>query len=172
MNNNRLWVRIFAAVAGFIYITFGILMIQNPSTTLSALSLFLTWLVILGGLLVLAFGIFIKRIDEEIGKANLTDGALLLVLGLILMFGSFINNSLILAYLLIFWIIMDSVMQLQLSFFIPNSGIKLFIVILDVIIISYSIWLLFNPSGAESFLVLYTGVAFISTGVGKIIKGY
>ena len=67
---------------------------------------------------------------------------------------------------------MDSVMQLQLSFFIPNSGIKLFIVILDVIIISYSIWLLFNPSGAESFLVLYTGVAFISTGVGKIIKGY
>jgi uncharacterized membrane protein HdeD (DUF308 family) len=43
-------------------------------------------------------------------------------------------------------------------------------IILDVLLIVYGASLLFNPQEAESFLVLWIGIGFIGTGVGKVIK--
>lgn len=149
------------------------LMIQNPITTLKTMSFVMGWVVLVAGVSAVVFSLFVKENDVyESKRSDLIDGILLLILGLIFTFGNFINNTLFLAYLLIFWIIIDSALQLQLSILIRKKGLRIAVVVLDILIISYSVWLLFNPAGAESFLVLYAGFGFISTGVSKFIKGF
>lgn len=172
MKNNSIWGRLAGIIAGVVYIGFGLLMIQNPSTTLKTLSIVMAWVVLISGIAIIAMGYMFNNLDKDISRSNIADGVLLLILGLIFMFGSFINNTLILAYLLIIWIIMDSAFQLQLTAFIPRTGLRLVVMALDVFVIAFAIWLLFNPGEAEGFLVLYTGFAFISTGIGKFLKTY
>lgn len=172
MKDKSLLMKLISVIAGLIYIVFGILMIQNPNTTLLALSVAMAWVVLFSGVVAIIVGFMFNGIDDYLKRSNIADGVLLLALGLILLFGNFISNSLILAYLLILWIIMDSAFQLQLTALIPTTGLKIVVIIFDVLIIIYAIWLLFNPNAAEGFLVLYTGFAFIVTGVVKMMKNF
>lgn len=172
MKDKSLLMKLISVIAGVIYIIFGIVMIQNPVTTLLTLSLVMAWVVILSGIVAIIIGFMFKGVDDYLKRSNIADGVLLLALGLILLFGNFISNSLILAYLLIIWIIMDSAFQLQLTALIPTTGLKVIVIIFDVLIIMYAIWLMFNPNAAEGFLVLYTGFAFIVTGVVKMMKNF
>ena len=171
-NTRSVWSRIVTILAGLIYIVFGFIMIQSPNTTLKALSLLMGWVVTISGVVAVAYAISYRRFDEYANKTGLMEGVLLLILGLMLLFGNFINNTLILAYLLVFWIIMDSAFQLQLAAFIPKTSIRILIMILDILVISFGVFLLFNPAGAEEFLVFYTGFGFVTTGIGKLIKSF
>lgn len=164
------WSRFVTILAGFIYVIFGLIMIQSPNTTLKALSLLMGWIVTLSGIAAVTYALTWRRYDEYANKIGLMEGILLLILGLMFLFGNFINNTLVLAYLLVFWIIMDSAFQLQLAAFIPKTSIRVTVMILDILVISYGVFLLFNPAGAEEFLVLYTGFGFVTTGIGKFIK--
>lgn len=170
MKQTNFWSRVVGVAAGLIYIVFGMLMIQNPNTTLKTLSFMMAWIVLVSGVLALIISYMTRRFSEEIHQGSLFDGIILLVLGLIFMFGNFISNTLFLAYMLLFWIIIDSALQLQFAAFIPKHGLRILVMVLDILIIAYGVWLLFNPGLAEGFLVLYTGFAFISTGVSKMIK--
>ena len=164
-----LWSRLVALVAGFIYISFGFLMIQNPNTTLSTLSVIMGWTVTISGIMAIIYAVRFKN-DPEIHSGSLFDGMLLLILGLMFLFGNFIDNTLVLAYLLVFWIIIDSAAQLQFVALLPSFGLKLLMMIVDTLIIAYGLYMLFNPHAAESFLVFYLGFGFISTGLAKFIK--
>lgn len=164
-----LWSRLVALVAGFIYIVFGLLMIQNPNTTLATLSLIMGWTVTISGLTAIVYAIKFKN-DPEVHSGSLFEGTLLLILGLMFLFGNFIDNTLVLAYLLVFWIIIDSAAQLQFVALLPSFGLKVLIMLVDTFIIAYGLYMLFNPNAAESFLVFYLGFGFISTGISKFIK--
>lgn len=167
--------KIVSMLAGLLYVILGILMIQNPNTTLATISLIMGWSITIAGASAVVYSIFYKTdFDEALDgkKVGLMEGLLLLILGLMFLFGNFINNTLILAYLLVFWIIMDSAMQLQLTFLIQKTGLRLLVMLLDILIIAYGIFLLFNPESAENFLVFYVGVGFVSTGVGKFLKSF
>lgn len=166
-----IWSRLFAIVAGIIYVFFGILMIQNPNTTLATLSLVMGWVVTISGIVAIVYAIKFKDVPE-VHTTSLTEGILLLLLGLVFLFGNFISNTLVLAYLLLFWLIVDSAAQLQFASALPASFMKYLLMVLDVCIIAYGIFLLFQPATAEAFLVFYTGFAFVSTGVTKFIKAF
>lgn len=144
-------------------------MIQNPNTTLATLSLIMGWTVTISGFMAIVYAIRFKN-DPEVHSGSLLDGTLLLILGLMFLFGNFINNTAVLAYLLVFWIIIDSAAQLQFVALLPSFGLKILVMIADTLIIAYGLYMLFNPHAAESFLVFYLGFGFISTGVAKFIK--
>lgn len=144
-------------------------MIQNPNTTLASLSLITGWTVTISGFMAIVYAIRFKN-DPEVHSGSLLDGTLLLILGLMFLFGNFINNTAVLAYLLVFWIIIDSAAQLQFVALLPSFGLKILVMIADTLIIAYGLYMLFNPHAAESFLVFYLGFGFISTGVAKFIK--
>lgn len=172
MVDNKFWMRIVSVSIGLIYIYFGVLMIQNPNTTLSALSTLMGWFVFVVGIVAIIIAISFRKINAEASHSNMSDGFLLLVLALMFIFGAFINNTLFLSYMLVLWIIMDSTFQLFVANLLPKSGMPVFVMVLDVVLIVYSLFLLFNPSAAEGFLVLYTGFGFISTGFGKLLKSF
>lgn len=164
-----LWSRLVGLIAGFIYIVFGFLMIQNPNTTLGALSFIMGWTVTISGVLAVLYAIKFKN-DPEVHSGSLLDGILLLVLGLMFLFGDFIDNAVVLAYLLAFWVIIDSAAQLQLVSLLPSGGLKMIIILMDLLIIAYGLFMLFHPAAAEGFLVFYLGFGFISTGITKFVK--
>ncbi len=165
-----LWTRLVGLVAGIIYVIFGMLMIQNPNTTLATLSLVMGWTVTISGFLAIAHAIKFKDVPE-VQSGSMMEGMLLLVLGLMFLFGNFLNSTQILAYLLVFWIIIDSAAQLQFIASLPGGGVtKIVVLIMDTFIIAYGLFMLFNPGIAENFLVWYLGFGFISTGIAKFVK--
>lgn len=170
MVDNKFWTRLVSVSIGFIYIYLGVLMIQNPNTTLSALSVVMGWFVFVIGIVAILIAIGFRKINSEVSNSNMSDGFLLLVLALMFIFGAFINNTLFLSYMLVLWIIMDSAFQLFVTNLFPKTGLSIFIMVLDIVLIIYSLFLLFNPAAAEGFLVLYVGFGFISTGIGKLLK--
>lgn len=171
MEKKSLSSKVVSLLAGLVYVIFGILMIQNPNTTLATISFVMGWTVAIIGVAAFIYAITYKG-EPEFKKISFMEGFLLLLLGLMLLFGDFIHNTMILAYLLVFWIIMDSALQLQMTTLMPNSGAKWFVRILDILIIAYGIFMLFHPFEAERFFVFYLGFAFISTGVAKFVKSF
>lgn len=168
-NNSTVWTKIVSALSGIVYVVFGILMINNPITTLASLSLLMGWVVTISGILSLINAFRFRNHPDA--NVSFVDGLLLLLLGLMFLFGDFIRNTLVLSYLLVFWIILDSMLQLQFVLSIKGGGwAKILTIILDVIIIVYGINLLFNPGRAEGFLVFSLGFAFIVTGISKVTK--
>lgn len=161
--------RLVGILAGIVYAVVGLLMIQNPNTTLATLSLFMGWMVTISGLVAVVYALKFKN-DPSVHSTSLLDGILLLLLGLMFLFGDFINNTMFLAYLLVFWIIIDSAAQLQYMSLLPKGGLKLLVIIMDALIIMYGIYMLFNPHAAENFLVFYLGFGFVSTGINKFFK--
>lgn len=172
MSENKFSTRVVSVATGFVYVLLGLLMIQNPETTLSALSMVFGWVLVIGGFFAIVFALMFRRVNKEVSQSNLSDGMLLLVLALIFLFGHFINNTLFLSYLLIIWILMDSVFQLQVLSMFPRTGITTLVMVVDILIIAFSVFLLFNPGAAEGFLVIYIGFGFMTTGFAKMLKSY
>lgn len=169
IKERSIYSRIIGIMAGIVYIVVGFLMIQNPNTTLATLSLFMGWMVTISGLAAVAYALKFKS-DLSVHSTSLLDGILLLLLGLMFLFGDFIHNTMLLAYLLVFWIIIDSAAQLQYISLLPKGGLKNLIMVMDALIILYGLYMLFNPQAAENFLVFYLGFAFLSTGINKFFK--
>ncbi|MEG0327048.1 MAG: DUF308 domain-containing protein [Erysipelothrix sp.] len=164
-----LWKKIIYICTGLVYTVLGFLMIQHPATTLSTLSFAMGWTVTIMGILA-TLSSFKNRENDEVRSGSFLEGICLLLLGLMFLFGDFINNTLVLSYLLVFWIIVDSAVQLQYVVHFQKGWSRIVMIILDVLLIVYGASLLFNPQEAESFLVLWIGIGFIGTGVGKVIK--
>lgn len=163
--------KVVSILIGVVYVILGFLMIQYPITTLLTLSLVMGWIVTLSGISTIIYSLKFKEVTG-IQNGRIVDGILLLILGLMFLFSDYINNTLILSYLLIFWVITDSALQIQLMSFIPKSGLTIFLIIMDILIILYGIYMLFNPGIAESFLVFYVGFGFVSTGFTKFFKAF
>lgn len=172
MMNNKFSTRLVSVAAGFIYVLLGIVMIQNPDTALKALSVIFGWFFVVAGFLAIIFALMIRKTNKEIGQSNLSDGMLLLVLALVFLLGSFIDNTLFFSYLLILWILIDSVFQIQVLSMFPLTGITTVVMIMDILLVIFAIILLFNPIAVQGFLVLYIGIGFISTGFAKMLKSY
>ena len=144
------------------------MMISNPVTTLATVSFLMGWTTAIFGAVILVHALFGG--DHEASSFSLVDGILLLILGLMFIFGDFIHNTLILAYLLLFWIIVDSMLQLQFVITFTRGWVKWFMMAMDIMIIVFGISLLFQPSAVEGFLVFYIGWGFILTGVSKVVR--
>lgn len=168
MGEVSVWRKIVAAIVGLIYVVFGVLMIGSPQTTLASLSLLMGWVVTVSGIIVLLDAMRLRNIPDV--GSSYVEGFLLLILGLMFLFGNYINNTLFLAYLLIFWMITDSALQLQVVARFRGGWPKYLTMLIDIIIIIFGVSLLFNPNSAEHFLVLWIGISFIATGFTKVFK--
>ncbi|CAM3726669.1 DUF308 domain-containing protein [Erysipelothrix urinaevulpis] len=160
--------RIASVLIGIAYTTFGILMITNPATTLKALSL-------IAGIIILITGfayLFLNKenSDKQDSTMRMIEAILLMLLGLMFLFGNHLNNMLLLSYLLLFWIIIDSMLQLNFSLHREKSPYRTINIVIDLIIVASSIYVLFNPLLAEMTLVIFVGFTFIGTGATKVIK--
>lgn len=161
--------RITGIIFGLIYLIAGIFIMNNPAAALITLSISLGWVLLAAGIILVIFSIT-QHYDFMGHTTSLIEGILASLLGLMFLFGNKINNATVLSYLLIFWIIIDSAVRLQFARYIPRTGIKITVIILDLVVLGYCIFMLFNPSIATSFLVFVSGVSFIGTGISKLIR--
>lgn len=161
--------RITGIVFGIIYLVAGIFMIRNPKAALITISVSLGWILLVAGVVLIIYSLT-QHFDAIDHSSFLIEGTLASLLGLMFLFGNKVNNATALSYLLIFWVIIDSAIQLQYARYLPKEGIKYAVIIMDVLIIGYCIYMLFHPSSAGSFLVFVTGIGFISTGINKLIR--
>lgn len=170
IEDRTLWQRIGTVLFGVVYVAFGFWVMNHPVTTLASISLVIGWLMTISGV-VLLIAAFNTPEVLTLRSILLVEAILVGLLGLMFLFGDFIQSTTILAYLLIFWILMDSALQLQFARFISRTWVRLLTIAIDVMVIAYCVYMLFNPSLAESFLVVAIGIGFIGTGINKMIKG-
>lgn len=171
MENKSFMQRVGGIVVGVLYITFGLVIISNPMATLRSLSFILGWTITVSGLSLFFSSFFIKGY-HDFKTATMIEGLLIGLLGMVFLFGDFIDSTDILAYLLVFWIIINSAMQLQFAHLIPHMGIRIFTIALDIFVISYSIMMLFTPSKPQNFLVFVIGIGVIANGASKVIRSF
>lgn len=169
MYTKSVWNRILSVIMGIIYIAFGSLLMRNPGVALKSLSWVLAWGTIIAGVLMFINAIRDKdEADQTIPRV--VEAILIVVLGSMFLSGKYINNTLVLAYLLLFWNILDSMLQIQFLVKLPKRIWTLLVIIMDIVIIVYSFFLIFNPGLAEVMLIFYIGIGFIATGATKIIR--
>lgn len=168
MNNVTTGNKILGFVLGIVYIIFGIYVMNTPETTLLSLALFVGIALFVGGL-VLIIDSFRLPYLPHLRSSMLTEGILLFVLGLIFLLGNVDRDVKILSYLLLFWFIATSALQIQFAIAIEKVWVKVLVIVINLFVIAYSVWFLFNPDAAAYLLVATTGVLFISSGINKII---
>lgn len=167
MKNMTTGNRILGIIVGILYIFFGFYAMSNPAATLITVSIFVSGVMIIGGasLIVSAY-----RAEEGNTKSGqMLEGILLLVLGLIFLFGNSNADIYILSYLLLFWFIASSAIQLQFALTIEKLWVKVIFILLNLFVLGYSIYFLFFPGLAAELLVVTIGILFITTGVNRIV---
>lgn len=161
---NRIW----SILSGVISLFLGTLVITNPIPSL------LTFVMILGAFMITA-GIFVIidaiRLPKELGHRSsfIFEGMMLVIIGLFFAVGNTFTSIASLSFLLLFWFIFTSIIQLQYAWTIKHNWVGMLSILLNVVVIGLSIYSLFNPILAASILAWTIALEFMISGVNKIL---
>lgn len=156
--------------SSILFIVIGMLLFFKPGDTLKTISY------VIGGL-ILVFGIFgIARFTKDEKKGfnfDLMYGILSLIAGLIIIFNPEALASII-PIILGIWIVINSGLKVQYSFYLKDGVSKKWLVnlILSLITLTCGIVLLFNPFKAASYVAQAVGLFIMVYALIDLIQSF
>ena len=163
----------FGLIIGIFSIYVGYLVINNPLTSLSTITVFLGIFAILRGVYQLWFG---SQLNKYLGTGSgyAIFSAIISILVGILFIANLKVGIVVVTYIFAIWFLIDSIFQLFTARFYSffGKGYYWLIIILACLSLLFAIILLFNPVLAMGFIVFMLAFFFIATGIAEIIEAF
>lgn len=163
---NRIW----SLVAGFVFLALGVFVFLNPIKSLVTAVSVIGVFMLVGGILSMIDAWRLPKI-LTMRSTLLFDGMMLTLLGALFAFGNSLIASTALSYVLLFWFMLTSIIQIQYSFVIQKTWVKVLSNIMNIVVIVLSIYTIFNPILANSLLAFTIAYGFIFHGLGRLLVG-
>src|SRR5690554_1642288 len=156
-------------IAGIIYITMGIIVLNSPEDSILALAIFFGVTFLIAGLFEVIFALTNRRNLESWGR-SLGFGILTTLVGLILTLNPPISITTI-ALFVGFMVIFRSIVTIGLSLDLRNYGSDKWgwLFTLGIVGVLLSFVLIWNPKTAVLSLVILIGINFIIAGIFRIL---
>ena len=159
--------RIWSMIAGGIFIALGIFVISNPIKSLQTGVLIVGMLMLVGGVLAVIDAMSLPKV-LSMRQTLLFDAIMLVLMGALFTFGNTFIASTALSFILLWWFILTSIIQIQFSFVIGKAWVKLASNAVNLFVIAMSIYTMFNPLLANSVLAFAIAYNFIFMGVSRL----
>ncbi|WP_125771866.1 HdeD family acid-resistance protein [Companilactobacillus furfuricola] len=163
----------FGFIIGIFSVYVGYLVMKNPLTSLSTITVFLGIFAILRGVYQLWFG---SQMNKYLGTGSgfaIFSAIVSIVVG-ILFIANLKVGIVVITYMFAIWFLIDAIFQLFTARFYSffGRGYYWLIVILACLSLLFAIILLFNPVLAMGFIVFMLSFFFIATGIAEIIEAF
>ena len=163
----------FGFIVGLFSVYVGYLVVKNPLTSLSTITVFLGIFAILRGIYQLWFG---SQLNKYMGTGSgvAIFSAIISILVGILLIANLKVGIVVTIYIFAIWFLIDAIFQILTarlySFF--GRGYYWLIIILACLRLLFAIILLFNPVLAGGFIIFMLAFFFIATGIAEIIEAF
>ena len=155
----------FFLARGILFVLAGIYMIASPATSFVALGFLFGLIIFIAGVAEL---IRVTRENTQVGRSwHLMLGIIDLILGLVLM--AHITTSMaILRIILGLWFLFRG---FSLFSFARHGDRSWMLIAGAILIFVFGLLILFNPTFGDMTIILWSGIAFILTGIFNVILG-
>jgi uncharacterized membrane protein HdeD (DUF308 family) len=159
-------------VLGILYILVGIWVLITPVTSYLALAILFSIAFFVGGIFEIIYAISNRNNLPGWGW-TLTGGILYFLIGVILVPNPALSMS-ILPYFVGFGVLFSSFMAMGAAFDLKSHGISTWgwLLALSILGVVFSFVLLWNPVFAGATIVIWTGLAFITIGIFRIVLSF
>jgi uncharacterized membrane protein HdeD (DUF308 family) len=154
-------------IRGVLFILLGVYMILSPASSYAALGFLLGLTVFIVGVAELLR--VVRDPDARSRGWHLMLGLIDILLGVILM-GHIAASEIILRIIVGIWFLFGGISVFRFSHF--TGGRSWVVTLGGVLIILFALLILFNPVFGAMTIVLWTGIAFIITGIFYVALGY
>lgn len=97
------------------------------------------------------------------------EGILFTIFGLMFFLGSTVVGVTVISYMLVFWFILVSVINMQYSLTVDTMWVKVLSVTLNIIVLIISVYSLFDPQLSVTIMYLSVAWQFLLSGFNKIL---
>jgi len=165
--SRKMTTRLFALLSAIIYFILGGMILTRPGVALASIIFVIGIFLLIAGIFLIVDGARLPSIFSS-KTAYIFDGVLLSILGAIFIFGNAFINITVLAYLLVFWFMVSSIIHIFIVWAI-GGWVTIVSIILNMFVFICSLMALADPMLAQGVLIWYLALQFIMFGVNKLI---
>lgn len=155
-------------IQGILFIILGIYSLSNPGALILTMAFFLRWFLLFTGIASLLTGFFSE--DKQVKSSHYMEGAMLMIVALIFIFGSSLLSAAVLIYLLIGWFLFSSMAGVVNAITSRSGFFRIASILLNLLVIAISIQALFNPSLATGIFVFSLSFNFLLLGLNSLLE--
>ncbi|CAM3670342.1 DUF308 domain-containing protein [Erysipelothrix urinaevulpis] len=157
-------------MVGLFMTVLGVLMLLNPISMLIQM-LVATGMVFCVMGAILFFDAWKLPDFLSMRSTMIFEAFMMLVLGLILVFGDRNLTLGVLTYLFLFVFILSAFVHLQFSVMIVKPWLKVISILLNIILIAFSVYMFINPKLAQEFIMYCLAFGIMSSGINRMLIG-